>query len=214
MHACGIREGRFGEEQRLSERMRQSWDSGDFWVAYAARKSFAFDAVFWRRILPRFFGAVSGEDDAPWQRALALLSADERDEMERLASRKLEEMKDRVLVWEDDEAVSLASETEGGREGVERLSGSSIDVACAVCCLAIKQIENRFCGPQSRWTGEESRVESSALLHCGEIETDCGKEYQSHILRVEKFFHNVIMDSVAAPSLFLKTDTIDKVCGR
>ncbi|KAK7609666.1 phosphotransferase family protein [Phyllosticta paracitricarpa] len=108
-----IREGRFGEEQRLSERMRRSWDSGDFWVAYAARKSFAFDAVFWRNIFPRFFGAVSGEDDA-WQRALALLGAEERDEMERLASRKMEEMKDRVLVWEDDEAVSLASETEGG----------------------------------------------------------------------------------------------------
>lgn len=44
---AAIYSGRLGEDQRLSGRMRESWDSGDFWISYAARKNFAFGAVFW-----------------------------------------------------------------------------------------------------------------------------------------------------------------------
>ncbi|TVY17419.1 hypothetical protein LARI1_G005968, partial [Lachnellula arida] len=43
---CMIGDGRLAEEERLSVRMRGSWETGDFWVAYAARKSWAFDVVF------------------------------------------------------------------------------------------------------------------------------------------------------------------------
>ncbi|KAK1598359.1 uncharacterized protein LY79DRAFT_666111 [Colletotrichum navitas] len=32
---------------KLSAHMRESWESGRFWLNYAARKSWAFDAVFW-----------------------------------------------------------------------------------------------------------------------------------------------------------------------
>lgn len=31
-----------------------------FWVIYAARKGFAFDAVIWKYLDTRFFGAVDG----------------------------------------------------------------------------------------------------------------------------------------------------------
>ncbi|KAK8178774.1 kinase-like domain-containing protein [Phyllosticta citribraziliensis] len=107
-----IGEESLGEDQRLSDRMQQRWDSGDFWVAYAVRKSFAFDMVFWKKIFPRFFGLEPGQD--AWQKALTLLGADERDEMERLTSRKMEELESRTLVWEDDEILLPAAETERG----------------------------------------------------------------------------------------------------
>lgn len=42
--------GRLREDQRLSLKMKASWDSGDFWVIYGARKNFAFDAIFWREL--------------------------------------------------------------------------------------------------------------------------------------------------------------------
>jgi hypothetical protein len=38
--------GRLEDRRRLSGHMQKSWDSGDFWVTYAARKGFAFDVVF------------------------------------------------------------------------------------------------------------------------------------------------------------------------
>lgn len=41
-----IDSGRLEDEQRLSRSMQQSWESGDFWVTYAAKKGFTFDALF------------------------------------------------------------------------------------------------------------------------------------------------------------------------
>lgn len=58
-----IASGRLREDQRLSHKMRESWESSDFWIAYAARKSFAFDCVYWRRLDPLFFGTEV--DDPP-----------------------------------------------------------------------------------------------------------------------------------------------------
>lgn len=51
-----VRQGRLEEHQRLSGPMRDSWESGDFWVTYAARNNFAFDAIYWQKIDQRFFG--------------------------------------------------------------------------------------------------------------------------------------------------------------
>ncbi|KFH43666.1 hypothetical protein ACRE_055790 [Hapsidospora chrysogenum ATCC 11550] len=48
--------GRIDKSQVLSAPMRRSWDTGDFWTAYAARKSWAFDGIFWRTLDERFFG--------------------------------------------------------------------------------------------------------------------------------------------------------------
>jgi aminoglycoside phosphotransferase (APT) family kinase protein len=63
-----IREGRLEERQRLSLPMRESWESGDFWVVYAARKGFAFDAVFWKYLDARFFGPMAGLDGDEWEK--------------------------------------------------------------------------------------------------------------------------------------------------
>ncbi|KAI9162701.1 Low-affinity potassium transport protein [Paramyrothecium foliicola] len=40
----------------LSEYMRDSWDTGRFWLNYAARKSWAFDFIYWKYLEERFFG--------------------------------------------------------------------------------------------------------------------------------------------------------------
>lgn len=97
-----IRQGRLEEHQRLSGPMRDSWESGDFWVTYAARNNFAFDAIYWQKIDQRFFGPSPSFEDT-WKERVALLDAEEKDYMERLVAQKEEEMGSRVLMWEPDE---------------------------------------------------------------------------------------------------------------
>lgn len=89
---------------RLSDQMEWSWESGDFWVVYAILNSFAFDAIYWQKIDRRFFGTTETDDpDEAWKERLDLLDETQRDEMERLVTRKLEEMEERVLAWDPDE---------------------------------------------------------------------------------------------------------------
>ena len=97
-----IQSNQLQEEQRLSGPMRESWRSGDFWVSYAARKNFAFDAVFWQKLDHRFFGPSETPDDA-WEKRIELLDETEKKSMESLVQRKLEDMKEGVLAWEPDE---------------------------------------------------------------------------------------------------------------
>jgi len=40
----------------MSIYMRESWETGRFWFSYAARKSWAFDTIFWKYLDKRFFG--------------------------------------------------------------------------------------------------------------------------------------------------------------
>ncbi|KAL2008435.1 hypothetical protein VTN00DRAFT_6629 [Thermoascus crustaceus] len=93
-----IERGRLDEEQRPSGPMQESWESGDFWVAYAARKNFAFDAVFWQKLDGRFLGPEAG-----WESGAELLDEEERKELDTLVEHKLKQMEDRELAWEPDE---------------------------------------------------------------------------------------------------------------
>lgn len=97
-----IRQGRLKEDQRLSRPMQQSWKSGDFWIMYAVLNSFAFDAIYWQKIDPRFFGPTESPEEV-WQERLDLLDEKEKDEMEQLVTQKLKEMESRVLAWDPDE---------------------------------------------------------------------------------------------------------------
>ncbi|PYI35548.1 phosphotransferase family protein [Aspergillus indologenus CBS 114.80] len=81
-----LRRGRLTPEQRLSGPMRHSWENGDFWVAYAARKSFAFDVVFWKKLDPRFFGSCAIAVQDRWKERLGLLSEEETRCMEQIWS--------------------------------------------------------------------------------------------------------------------------------
>ncbi|PVH84308.1 phosphotransferase [Cadophora sp. DSE1049] len=91
----------------LSTYMRESWDTGRFWLNYAARKSWAFDTIYWKYLDERFFG-VRGERVFPeelWKSRVHLLSEEERDAMEPFVRVKMEESKERILVeWDAEEA--------------------------------------------------------------------------------------------------------------
>lgn len=97
-----IQQGRLKEDQRLSDRMYHSWESGDFWIVYAVLHSFAFDIIYWQKIDPRFFGPTENPEEA-WKERLNLLDDQEKDEMEQMVTRKLKEMKTRALTWDPDE---------------------------------------------------------------------------------------------------------------
>ncbi|KAI9163525.1 hypothetical protein HJFPF1_05142 [Paramyrothecium foliicola] len=93
----------------LSTYMRESWESGRFWLNYAARKSWAFDTIFWKYLDKRFFG---DREDVPkhelWKTRMHLLGKEARSAMEPFVERKMAESQERVLVdWDPDEARML-----------------------------------------------------------------------------------------------------------
>lgn len=81
--------------------MRESWEKGDFWILNASLHSFAFDAIYWQKIDPRFFGPTGNPEEA-WKKRVDLLTEEEK-EMELLVARKLKEMNTRTLMWDPDE---------------------------------------------------------------------------------------------------------------
>ncbi|KAL5313889.1 hypothetical protein ACEPPN_018312 [Leptodophora sp. 'Broadleaf-Isolate-01'] len=84
----------------LSVYMQESWKMGRFWLNYAARKSWAFDAVFWACLDERFFGGRDKEilDKDLWKTRLHLLTEEERHAMERFVQQKMNESQERTLV--------------------------------------------------------------------------------------------------------------------
>ncbi|OBT69567.1 hypothetical protein VE03_00801 [Pseudogymnoascus sp. 23342-1-I1] len=98
-----VQEGRLEDHQRLSLPMRESWESGDFWVVYAARKGFAFDAIFWKFLDTRFFGPGLGLEGGEWERRAGLLEEGEIMEIDGFVDRKVDELKTRILAWEPEE---------------------------------------------------------------------------------------------------------------
>ncbi|KAF5655262.1 phosphotransferase family [Fusarium circinatum] len=91
----------------LSAYMRESWATGRFWLNYAARKSWSFDAIYWKYLDERFFGKRKKgiPTEELWKTRVELLTEDERDAMEVLVKTKVEESKDRVLVdWDAEKA--------------------------------------------------------------------------------------------------------------
>ncbi|KAL3708579.1 hypothetical protein TMatcc_006563 [Talaromyces marneffei ATCC 18224] len=79
-----LKRGLLAEEHRLSTYMRDSWESGDFWVNYAARTSWAFDMIYWAKIGRRFFGDGNLAD------RLQVLTSEERQEIDNLVEKKEE----------------------------------------------------------------------------------------------------------------------------
>ncbi|CEI61372.1 unnamed protein product [Fusarium venenatum] len=91
----------------LSAYMRESWTTGRFWLNYAARKSWAFDAIYWKYLDERFFG--EREDGIPteemWKTRVHLLSEEEQATMKPLVQAKMAEAKTRVLIeWDAEDA--------------------------------------------------------------------------------------------------------------
>jgi hypothetical protein len=113
-----IEQGWLKSTQRLSGLMQESWESGDFWIAYAARNNFAFDLIYWHKIDQRFFGPTSSPIDDVWKQRLDLLEPEERADIERLVAIKLEEMNTRPLVWDPDDYTKEVAE-KGSEDNTE-----------------------------------------------------------------------------------------------
>ncbi|TVY43889.1 hypothetical protein LSUB1_G002036 [Lachnellula subtilissima] len=97
----------------LSTHMRESWETGRFWLNYAAKNSWAFDTVFWKYLDEKLFG--TREEDVPtdniWRTRIHLLSEKERVAMERFVEWKMEDKKERILVdWDPEEAKQRLSD--------------------------------------------------------------------------------------------------------
>jgi len=73
-----LNDGDVGPCIRLSERMREAWESKRFWFNYGIRKSFDIDAVYWAAL-----HEVGDED----------IDDETRGEMERFADMKMEQLK-------------------------------------------------------------------------------------------------------------------------
>ena len=86
--------------------MKENWESGDFWVSYAARKSWAFDMIYWAKIDRRFFGEGNLDD------RVKLLTPEDRDGIDGFVQRKLAEKEERTL--KDWSAVEVAVSEIGG----------------------------------------------------------------------------------------------------
>ncbi|KAL2796020.1 hypothetical protein BJX66DRAFT_350054 [Aspergillus keveii] len=122
-----IKEGRLKESQRLSAPMVDSWKSGDFWIAYAARNNFAFDQVYWHKIDQRFFGKTSSPLDDVWKDRLESLELEERAEIEKVVAIKVEEMKTRELAWDPDEHTRELAEKHCGADAANGDEGGGAE---------------------------------------------------------------------------------------
>lgn len=105
-----IEQGWLRSTLRLSSLMQDSWETGDFWIAYAARNGFAFDLVYWHKIDQRFFGPASSIIDDVWRQRLDFLEPEERADIEKSVAIKFEEMKTRALAWDPDDYTKEAAE--------------------------------------------------------------------------------------------------------
>ncbi|KAL5316963.1 hypothetical protein ACEPPN_016015 [Leptodophora sp. 'Broadleaf-Isolate-01'] len=84
----------------LSVHMRESWETGRFWLNYAAKNSWAFDTIFWKYLDEKFFGLREegvAQGDL-WKTKINLLTEKERAAMEPFVKWKMEDKKERKLV--------------------------------------------------------------------------------------------------------------------
>lgn len=92
---ASIDRGILKEENVLSRRMRENWESGQFWIDYAARRSWAFDVIFWTHIDRKFFGGNGKGEE--YEARLSLLSEDERENIGVFVVKKVKELRTRIL---------------------------------------------------------------------------------------------------------------------
>ncbi|KAJ5717429.1 phosphotransferase enzyme family protein [Penicillium malachiteum] len=79
------------EHHRLSNKMAESMENGNFWFCLAARKSFMFDDIYWAFLDQRYFGDGSLED------RISLLSQEELEELERIVPLKMQQAIENTL---------------------------------------------------------------------------------------------------------------------
>ncbi|KJZ76304.1 hypothetical protein HIM_04386 [Hirsutella minnesotensis 3608] len=111
-----VQQGRLKESDILSFRMEESWRSGRFWVSYAARRTWAFDAIYWQFLDEKFFGKLKNGD---FRERIKLLPQDQVDAMEDFVQRKVAERQEGTLTdWYTPDAQSrLPTDVLSGNRG-------------------------------------------------------------------------------------------------
>lgn len=98
----------------LSEYMQESWTTGRFWLNYAARKSWAFDSIFWKCLDERFFGKRLHEpasQEPLWRKRIGLLNRAEKMAMEAFVDKKMKQSQNKeLLTWSEREAQDRRAE--------------------------------------------------------------------------------------------------------
>lgn len=90
-------------ERPLSQHMRESWEKQTWMLNYAARKSWAFDFIWWKFLDKKYFGPNENQDHLD---RLELLSQQQRKVMETFVARKVKESKNQEIVkWGDKHAA-------------------------------------------------------------------------------------------------------------
>lgn len=111
LRALEAKEKQFIEQGRLkasdimlSTRMRESWESGNFWLTFAARRTWAFDGIYWNFLDEKYFGKNESGD---FKERLKLLPPEQIDAMEAFVERKLREKEEHTIVdWYEPGAES------------------------------------------------------------------------------------------------------------
>jgi len=93
------------KEIPLSQRMKESWDSGDWILSYALRDFWAFDYLWWTFLDERFFGPNEERDH---KARLDLLTDAQRKVMEEFVERKMREKEEGGIAhWTEEEAAAV-----------------------------------------------------------------------------------------------------------
>jgi hypothetical protein len=93
--------GILNKENHPLYHMLESYQSGDFWVYYAAKRSWVFEKLHWAKVDRRFFGNGDLED------RLKLLALEERNVLDSFVQRKLVEKEERTLAdWESKDILN------------------------------------------------------------------------------------------------------------
>ncbi|KAI8631061.1 phosphotransferase family protein [Xylariaceae sp. FL1651] len=95
-------------EVPLSQRMRESWEKRTWMRNYAARKSWAFDFVWWKFLDESYPRPNENQD---YHARLELLSGSQRELMEAFVACKMEESRNPgIIEWEDKRAADRLAE--------------------------------------------------------------------------------------------------------
>ncbi len=88
----------------LSTHIRESQETGRFWLNYTTKNSWAFKTVFWKYLDKKFFGIREDVPQEDLQKMrVDLLSKKERAAMEPFRKQKMQDKVERILVDQDPE---------------------------------------------------------------------------------------------------------------
>jgi hypothetical protein len=91
-------------EPPLSQRMRESWEKRTWMPNYAARKSWAFDFIWWKFLDESYFGPNENQD---CEARLELLSEPQRMVMEPFVACKVNEsINQEIIEWGDKDSIN------------------------------------------------------------------------------------------------------------